>query len=95
MILLIKIVIAVMLVTPNNPEVQEYFKEQFVLFSKTHYVTLESSKCIVCSWKKRGLSTENFKTNVAFCTKIILKYLHNYFGNHFIQHSNIRSYSSS
>lgn len=94
-ILHIKIVIAVILVTPNNAGVQEYFWEYFLLFSTIHYVTLESSKCIVSRGKKRGLSAEDFKTNVIYCSKIILRILYNYFGNKFIQLSNIRSYPSS
>jgi len=52
-ILHIKIVIAVILLTPNNPEVQEYFREYFPLFSKTPYVTPESSKHTVSRGKKR------------------------------------------
>lgn len=91
----IKIVIAVILVTPNNPEIQEYFQDYFLLFSKIHYVTLESSKCIVPRGGKRGLSTEDLKTSVICCSKIILKTLYDYFGNYLIQLSNIRLYSSS
>lgn len=94
-IIYIKIVIAVILVTPKNPEIQEYFQDYFLLFSKIHYVTLESSKCIVPRGEKRGLSTEDLKTSIICCSKIILKTLYDYFGNYLIQLSNIRLYSSS
>lgn len=63
-----------MLVTPNNPEVQEYFQDCFLLFSKIHYVTLESSKRLLYR-EEGGLSTEDFKANVIYCTKIVLKIL--------------------
>lgn len=60
-ILHIKIVIAVILVTPNNPEVQEYFQEYFLLFSKIRYVTLESSKCIVPRGGKKAFPLKILK----------------------------------
>lgn len=83
-----------MLVTPNNPEVQEYFQDCFLLFSKIHCVTLESSKRLLHR-EEGSLSTQDFKANVIYCTKIILKILYNYFGNNFIQLCNISSYPSS
>lgn len=57
-ILHIKKVIAVILntylhlITPNNPEIQEYFQEYFLLFFKIQYIILENTKGITSKENK-------------------------------------------